>query len=101
MVVLVCTGVPPVPAPGYTLTVTVRVYAGASASGTPLQTLTATVAAGGAYSVEASPAIAQGQYTAQARQSDAAGNTGLSTANTFVVDTDAPSVTLTSPLNGS
>ena len=36
----------------------------------------------------------QGQYTAQASQSDTAGNTGTSSANTFIVDTTAPTVTI-------
>src|SRR5207244_4380363 len=55
----------------------------------------------GAYSVVASPALAQGTYTAQARQGDAAGNIGTSAANTFTIDTTAPVVTLTTPANGS
>ncbi len=40
----------------------------------------------GAYSVDAT-VLAEGTYTAKASQSDAAGNTGHSSANTFVVDT--------------
>jgi len=56
--------------------VTVRVYTGSSASGTLAQTLTTTASAG-AWSVPASNALADGTYTAQASQSDGAGNTGL------------------------
>ena len=80
-------------------TITVKIYSGSTATGTPVQTLTATATAG-AWSVAAT-ALAQGTYTALAQQSDAAGNTGLSTANTFVVDTIAPNVTLVTPANGS
>ena len=38
--------------------------------------------------------MADGIYTAQSQQSDTAGNTGFSTANTFIVDTVRPSVTV-------
>src|SRR5262249_56809912 len=81
-------------------TITVKIYSGSTVSGTPVETLTDT-ASSGAWSVAASPALGQGTYTAQAQQSDAAGNTGLSSANTFIVDTTAPTVTLTSPANNS
>ena len=79
---------------------TVTIYAGSSATGTPVQTLTAARGAGGAYSVDAAP-LAQGSYTAQSAQADAAGNTGRSPASTFAVDTASPAITLTSPANGS
>ena len=90
---------------GDSTSVTVKVYAGSSASGTPLQTLTATRDGSGAYSTTGA-ALANGTYTAQAQQSDSAGNTGFSAANTFTVDTTAPdttppSVTLTSPAHGT
>jgi hypothetical protein len=81
--------------------VTVRVYAGSGASGTPIQTLTAALAADGSYSAPASAALADGQYTAQAEQTDAAGDTGFSSANTFTVDTVAPVLTIESPGNGT
>jgi hypothetical protein len=74
-------------APGDAASVTVKVYAGSLATGTPLQTLTATTAGDGSYSVAAAPALAAGAYTAQAEQSDAAGNTGLSATRTFTVVT--------------
>jgi hypothetical protein len=76
-------------------TVTVKIYAGATATGTPVQTLTTTAGAG-AYSVAPSSNLAQGTYTAQASQSDSAGNTGTSSARTFIVDTTAPAVTVNS-----
>ncbi len=72
-------------APGDLTTVTVRVFAGTGAGGTILQTLTATRASDGSYSVEATSLLALGTYTAQAEQTDIAGNTGLSTANTFTI----------------
>ena len=86
-------------AAGDSSTITVKIYSGPSATGTPVQVLTTTASAG-AWSVAAA-ALGQGTYTAQAQQGDAAGNTGFSTASTFVVDTTAPVVTLTTPANGS
>jgi uncharacterized membrane protein len=87
-------------ATGDLTTITIKIYSGSTATGTPVQTLTTTATAG-SYSVSASPALANGTFTAAASQSDAAGNTGHSTANTFTIDTVAPAVTLTSPANGS
>ena len=69
--------------------VTVKVYAGSTPAGTPVQTLTA-IRQGGLYSVDASPALADSTYTAQAEQSDSDGATGFSSANTFTVDTTPP-----------
>ena len=54
-----------------------------------MQTLTATRGGGGTYSVN-SATLAQGTYTARAEQSDAAGNTGLSSANTFTIASRRP-----------
>ncbi|MGH3372624.1 MAG: Ig-like domain-containing protein, partial [Nocardioidaceae bacterium] len=88
---------------GDSTTVTVKVYAGADTSGTLVQTLTTTRGGGGAYSVDASPALALGTYTARAEQSDAAGNTGFSPPRTFsvVADTASPVISLSAPGNGS
>ena len=81
---------------------TVKIYNGPTTLGTVAQTLTTTRnGTTGAYTVDAVPALPEGTYTAQATQLDAAGNTGTSTANTFVVDTTAPVVTLTRPADGS
>ena len=81
--------------------VTVKVYSGATTGGTLLETLHADPDDGtGAYSVHASPALAQGTYTARAQQVDAVGNTGFSTANTFKVDTTAPTSTISFPADG-
>src|SRR5206468_844290 len=54
----------------------------------------------GAYSVNANPALADGTYTAQAVQTDSAGNSGTSSANTFTIN-GPPIVTLTSPTGGA
>ena len=75
-------------APGDAALVTAELVAGAAATGAALQSLPATVAAG-AWSATAT-ALADGQYTARARQDDGAGNTGFSDAHTFTVDTVAP-----------
>jgi hypothetical protein len=75
-------------------TVSVAVYAGTQASGQPVETLVAAVQADGSYSVNASPALADGTFTAQASQSSLSGM-HLSSANTFPVDTTpapAPSI---------
>jgi len=63
--------------------IAVNIYSGSSATGTPLQTLSTTRSAG-SWSVVANT-LAAGQYTAQATQSDGAGNVGQSSANTFTV----------------
>src|SRR5581483_5528067 len=86
-------------------TVSVFVCSGSQAScnagsGTLVQTLSAT-RSGTSWSVTPSTGLADGQYSAQAAQSDGAGNTGTSGVNKFVVDTAAPSVTITAPANGS
>jgi subtilisin-like proprotein convertase family protein len=85
-------------AAGDSATVTVKIWSGTGTSGSPLHTLAVT-RTGGSWSTDA-PTLAQGTYTARAEQADSA-NTGFSSANTFRVDTTAPTVTLTSPANGS
>ena len=54
-------------------TITINIYAGSSATGTAVQTRSATRNADGTYSV-AALTLAEGRYTAQAVQDDAAGN---------------------------
>ena len=83
-------------ATGDTAAVTVRLYAGAGTGGTLLQTRAATVT-GSTWSVASASSLADGTYTVQASQSDAAANTGTSTAVTFTVDTVSPSPTVTAP----
>lgn len=87
-------------APGDAETVTVNVYSGETAGGTLVQTLSATRSAS-RWSVEGSPPLADGVYTARAEQADAAGNTGHSTATTFTVDGAGPAVSLETPGPGS
>jgi hypothetical protein len=58
--------------------VTVKLWQGSDTSAAPVQTHVASVA-GGAYSVAASPALAEGAYTARVEQQDAAGNVGSAT----------------------
>jgi hypothetical protein len=65
--------------------VVVRIYAGPTAAGTPVQTVNATRSSSGSWSASVSAPLAQGTYTARAEQSDAAGNTGYTSANTFAV----------------
>jgi hypothetical protein len=81
-------------------TVTVRIYSGATATGSPVQTRTAT-ASGSSWTVNGSPALADGQYTAQASQSDAFGNTGVSGTRTFQLDSTGPAISITTPANNS
>ena len=69
-------------------TVVVRLYSGTSASGSPVQSLNAN-RSGNSWAVDAA-SLADGTYTAQARQADSAGNTGASSARTFKVDSTAP-----------
>jgi hypothetical protein len=85
---------------GDAATVTVKVYSGTTATGSALQTLTPT-RAGATWTVDAT-VLAPGTYTAQASQSDTAGNVGVSSANTFTLDVTAPSpVTVTAPVTGA
>ncbi len=71
---------------GNLATVTVKIYQGSTTTGTLVQTLTTTRnAITGAYSVLASSTLPPGIYTAQAQQSDSAGNIGFSSANTFSI----------------
>lgn len=115
-------------------TASVRIYSGTAATGTPGQTLAATVAGNGSWTATPTADLANGSYTVVASQADQAGNTGTSTPVTFTVnvatpppaggggggggggtpppaggggggglpaDTTAPSVSISSPANGS
>ena len=79
---------------------TVRIYSGTSVAGTQLQSLPATRNSSGAYSVDASPALAPGTYTARAEQSDTASNTGYSPATTFTISGSSYFATLASGTTG-
>lgn len=76
--------------------VTVRVYSGFSATGLPLQSLTATTAAG-RYAVAPDPGLADGVYTAQAELEGSPPGAGFSPAVTFLVHNAAPAIGLDSP----
>ena len=82
-------------------TVAVEVFSGTSVAGPPVETVNATVAGDGSWSVDASPALADGTYTAYAQQSDAASNDSFSDERTFTIDTDAPRVRLAVPVAGA
>jgi len=86
-------------APGDISMVTVDVFQGRSASGTPAQSLSASVGNAGSYAVQATTALAEGDYVATASQKDAAGNVGSTQQHptSFTIDLTAPTVTITSP----
>ncbi len=86
-------------AAGDSTTVTVKLYAGAAATGAPVRTLT-TTRTGNAWTLSVAPSLPDGQYTAQAIQSDAVGNIGTSAARTFNVDTTTPVVSISAPTAG-
>jgi large repetitive protein len=73
--------------------VTLNLYSGTSTSGTPVQSVPATVS-GGSWSAAAT-ALPDGTYTARAQQSDTAGNTGYSAKRTFTIDTSTPHTSIT------
>lgn len=70
--------------------VTLRLYGGSLASGPALQTLGAVRDVTGSWAADATPALPPGTYTAQAEQSDAAGNAGLSAPVSFDVSVPPP-----------
>ena len=78
-----------------TPTVTVKVYKGTKAEGTVLETLEATPKSGSWATAAVKKALADGIYTAIATEPSSLGNpAGTSNAETFVVDTSPPQVTL-------
>ena len=81
-------------APGDITLVTLKIYSGENASGSPIRTIEVTPN-GGTWSTGLSPPLNEGTYTAQAEQSDEAGNTTRSAPSTFTVDTTPPAVSLT------
>jgi len=70
--------------------VTVKVYAGSAPGGAPALTLAALRSSSGTFSVRAGVPLADGTYTAQAEQMDAAGNVGRSAPTTFAVAAGDP-----------
>ncbi|MFL5828489.1 MAG: Ig-like domain-containing protein [Solirubrobacteraceae bacterium] len=79
--------------------VNVKIYAGSSATGTPVQTINAH--AGTTYSGRPNPALIDGTYTAQAEQSDLAGDVGRSATTIFRVKSNAPRLTISQPTAGA
>lgn len=79
--------------------ITVNVYSGASASGTPLRTLHTTRGADGGYSVPIDAPLPDGEYTAQAVQSNLASppDVGHSAPTTFTLHNAPSTITLNSP----
>jgi hypothetical protein len=73
--------------------VQVLVYRNTDLSGTPVQTLGATVASDGSWSTTAAT-LSDGTYVAYAQQSNGAG-TATSDAHTFTVNTQPPTTTIT------
>ncbi len=75
--------------------VTVKVYTGSKAEGSPLESVEAPVSGGKWGSVNASPALTNGTYTAVAEENSSLGNGfGKSETRTFVINTLPPEVTL-------
>jgi len=79
--------------------VTVRIYSGPDTTGTTVQTVTAS-RLGTAWSVEGSPALPDGVYTARAEQSDVLNDVGVSAPSTFTIDTTAPDTAVSSGPSG-
>ena len=75
--------------PGDSSKIRVKLFPGSGASGSPLRTLVARVS-GGSWSVAPTKSLARGTYTAQAEQSNRAGNTGVSRPHAFTIDTTLP-----------
>jgi hypothetical protein len=79
--------------------VTVLLYAGAGTNSAPIRQLTGKVGSGGAFSVQVTPALADGQYTALASQDSSAGIAYSHTA-AFRVKVHPPALTLGQPADG-
>jgi Bacterial Ig-like domain len=85
-------------ATGDSTTVTLEVYSGSAATGTPVVTRAVTRSAA-TWSTSVTT-LGQGTYTAQATQTDSAGNTATSTAHTFTIDSIAPTRVSIAAANG-
>jgi Bacterial Ig-like domain len=83
-------------AAGDIASVRLHIYPGAFASGSPVQTFEVTPL-GPVWVAGPVASLEDGTYTAQAEQSDEAGNNGLSSPVTFTVKTKGPAVTLSAP----
>ncbi|HEX8084141.1 MAG TPA: Ig-like domain-containing protein [Solirubrobacteraceae bacterium] len=79
-----------------------EVWEGTAASGTPIRTFTRSAAGGEWQVIAVDPPLAEGVYTARARQTDVAGHQSQSTANTFTIDvTPPPAFALRAPAPGT
>ncbi|MER0043315.1 Ig-like domain-containing protein [Pseudomonas sp. MGal98] len=74
---------------GSTVTLTIT-------QGTTVLTTTAIVVAGGTYSADVPAGLVEGSYSADAKVTDAAGNTGSAT-DSGAIDTTAPAITVDAP----
>jgi hypothetical protein len=81
--------------------VTVDIYSGSTVKGTPLTTATGSGTGGEWQSAAAALPLSNHAYTATATATDEAGNVGTSEQVHFVVDTQAPRVTLDPPRSSS
>jgi hypothetical protein len=81
-------------APGDIASVTLKVYSGNAATGTPVRMMEVKPNEAG-WKAELAEALSDGTYTAQAEQTDKAGNTTRSAPSIFTVDTTPPAVSLT------
>jgi hypothetical protein len=81
-------------ASGDALSVTLNIYQGSEMTGTP-ETITISRHGGSSWSESEGPNLADGTYTAQIIQFDAAGNVGEAT-HTFTIETNTPHVMLNS-----
>src|SRR5262249_32954944 len=88
-------------APEDSKTVTVKVYSGTSTSGSPVQTVEASLA-GSSWSAGPMPALSEGTYTVQAEQKSFSlgAQPGVSPSSTFTVDATSPPVAISSPPSG-
>jgi hypothetical protein len=86
-------------ATGDSTTVTLEVFSGPAATGTPV--LTRAVTRSSATWSTSVTTLGQGVYTAQATQTDSAGNATTSTPHTFTIDTAAPTRVSIAAANGA
>jgi hypothetical protein len=86
-----------VDAPAASGQVTINVYPGSANSGVPVAVYT-TAVSGGQFSFTPSAApLADGTYTAQAQESDARGEVGVSSTVSFAISNAPPRITLSPP----
>jgi hypothetical protein len=70
--------------------VTLELFSGTEATGTPQRTLATSKMGTDEWTVDVTPPLPEGRWTARARQSDHGGKTGFSTPRTLSVDLSAP-----------